>query len=509
MANQEVKNEWDGKDFRDDKVTQSAIEFLKQNPEVFEWVRKKPRDVINHVGYYFKPMFNELGITPKDWLALEPQEARDKSWSFIDKFTIKHPAKAHYIRSLVKSFYEYHNETTLNFKRDKFKIDIVEKKTKYPMNKDVVWKIIHRAKTLRDETLLTMDFECGMRRNGIANLTYGHYKHFYWFKINDGVVEPATELDGEVAIFKVNPTPSLEYTYDKKLRKKAIFYFAGIHKEATVLLKRFIMKYHKNSMNETPLWQSREGNRLSDGEIYYILKECVARTDLPLSQITFHALRRAFRHTVRNTATITDNEFKEAIMGHKLKGAQEAYFDKDPVEFAREYAKIDFSLSTPLKDLELEKKEKENVRLKEQLAQMQDAIKKAKATTKIEIEPLHPLGPEASRAEIDTLFKEFNGNQEPAPQPIPRPAQTEAVMPTQATEKPIVKETHEQTRAQMPDETEWIWCPSQMWVKKETCEQQCRTKTSKQYSMCQSERQRHPNGPLFQLPKPKLEEVIQ
>jgi len=435
MANQEVKNEWDGKDFRGDKVNLIATEFLKQDPEIFEWARKRPSSMINSIGSYLKPMFNELGITPKEWLALEPQVARDKAWSFIDKFTMKEPSKAVFIKNLVKSFYGYHNETTLNFGKSKFKIDTFEKKTKYSMSKDVVWKIIRRAKTLRDETLLTFAFESGMRRNAIANLTYGHYKHFIWFKIKDGIVEPANESDGEITIFKVNPTSSLEYTHDKKLRKKGTFYFGHIHKEATALLKRYIVECHKDSTDETPLWvvlKGRfKGNKLSDKEIYHVLKDCVARTkELPVDQITFHSLRRAFRHTVRNTSTITDNEFKEAIMGHRVRGQQEAYFDKEPVEFAKQYALIDFSPSTLLKDLEIEKKERENARLKEQLAQMQDAIKKAKATTTIKIEPLPQLkqpGPPATREQIDKLFNDFNET-----------GQTVPVIPIPVTQKPSV-----------------------------------------------------------------------
>lgn len=90
---------------------------------------------------------------------------------------------------------------------------------------------------------------------------------------------------------------------------------------------------------------------LTSGAALAMTKTCIRHAGLAGKEINFHAMRRAFRSVVRNTQGI-DAEFKEAIMGHKLKGSQEAYFDKDPLEFARQYAKCDFSRPNP----KLEKK---------------------------------------------------------------------------------------------------------------------------------------------------------
>jgi integrase len=94
---------------------------------------------------------------------------------------------------------------------------------------------------------------------------------------------------------------------------------------------------------------------------------------------------------------------------------------------------------------------------------------------------------------------------------IPQPTKSEPATPIQVVQNPSIVNDHEQTAQSKEVATpepklqtpEWVACPTGIWVKKQDCEQQCKTSTFKQYSFCQSERARNPNGILFRLDVPK------
>ena len=394
----EAKVEWDGKDFRGNKCFPKDIRFMRVHPKILEWLKDRPKGSIHNNCQTLEALSKFLGLTPQQFLELDKKAARDEAWRYISSFKIQHPAKALIHKACIQSFYYWHNEEKLAFIPHKHDIVYEPNKIKKRMSKDVCWKIIHKTKNLRDETILLFDFESGLRRNAITHLTFGHYKNFVWFKkTEDGEVIKSNERQGNIAIFKVMATPTKQFTHDKKLRGKGInWYYGCLHKEATAILKEYITQYHQDSKEDTPLWYpyNNKNKRLVHNSIYCMFKSCVKRSGLPVDQIDFHAYRRGFRSVVRNTSGITDSEFKEAIMGHKLKGSQENYFDKDPLEFAREYAKCDFSEPQEEKDRALTQSQKEVERLREENLKIKEAMEKANVTTEIEVKPLTiPSGP--------------------------------------------------------------------------------------------------------------------
>ena len=445
---------WDGKDFRGERCNPFAVTFMKEHPKVFEWLSKRPKNTIGGSCGYLRQFCAFSNLTPDDFLALTKKKARDKAWKYIDSVRIEHPAKAVNVKKYLKSFYLYHNEEPLVFILGKHDIDQVTKRLKYTMDKPTCWKIIHKTRNLRDETILTFAFESGLRQNAIAHMTFGHYKNFMWFKITkDGDIMPSNEYEGNIAIFKVMAAPYPEYTYDEKLRKVGIdWYYAFLHKEATKILKEYVNQYHQGSKDDSPLWYPlmpmNKHKRLSNIQFLHIVKDCVKRAGLPVDQINFHAMRRGFRSVVRNSP-ILDNEFKEAIMGHKLKGSQEAYFDKPVIQFARRYAKCDFSPPAPEKDELLARREKEIEILVKRQSELEEKLEKEKArvTTEVEVESFEEAykkvaeRPQATQIQIQKALEE---------QSTPQTVKTEARPPTKPLSKPlIVKDQVEQ-----PKETE-------------------------------------------------------
>ena len=443
------KVEWDGKDYRGDLCCPHAIEYMRQHPTVFKWLRNRPRNSINNGCTSLRRFCDATKITPAEFITLDRKTARDLAWGYLDNIRRKTPGAALVAKNNISSFYYFHTDEKLVFNPQKHKIGYELQKVKERMSKEICWKIINKARTLRDETILTMDFESGLRKNAISHMTYGHYKNFLWFRKEGEEVFPCTlhPEKGNIALFKVVPKKHPEYTHDDKLKDKRInWYYGCLHKEATTILKRYVEIYHKDSTNDTPLFFSMhplsKNKALGRCRLYDVLKDCAKRAGLNPRKYSFKELRRGFRGVVRNTKRITDNEFKEAIMGHKLKGSQENYFDKDPLEFAREYAKCDFSPPAPEKDKLLVAKDKEIETLRKQMLQYEEAIANAKVTTKIEIEP---LGPPATRDQIQNAFKDFNEALEE--QSTPQPTETEARPPTKPLSKPlIVKDQVEQPK---------------------------------------------------------------
>lgn len=451
------KVRWNGKDFRGDKCYPQAITFMNQYPKVFEWLHTRPRNAIQLACDALKQFCEYSDLTPDDFLALDKKQARDLLWKYIETIKMEHPRKAQITKAYVKNFFLYHNEEHLVFIRGKHDIVYEPKRLKYDMRKEICWRIIHKAKTLRDEALLIMAYESGLRRNAIASLIYGHYKNFLWFRKDGDTITPSDVEHGNIAIFKVMASKNPEYTYDKKLRGKRInWYYACLHEEATKILKEYVEKYHHNSKDDMPFWYPlkplNKNKRLGVGRIYKMLKGCVRRAGLPNERINFHALRRGFRRVVRNTSEITDNEFKEAIMGHKLKGSQEAYFDKNPIEFAREYTKCDFSPPTP-------KKEKEIERLREKVKALSEKRVEAKKELAI---PDGPLG---------------------GPR-IKQPIKSELVTPSkQPKSSEVLME-----RPKEPGLWDWVLCPvTNQNVSYSSCVGQCRIEEPSNYERCKKE----------------------
>ena len=492
------KNEWNGKDFRGETIHPKYVAFIRQHPKVFEWAKDRPESTIANAAQALEGLSKFLGLTPEQFLELDKKAARDKAWEYLSSFKMQHPGKALVHRNSIQSFYYWHNEEKMPFIPRKHDIVYEPKKIKHRMSKDTCWQIIHKAKNLRNETILLFAFESGVRRNAIAHLNFGHYKNFLWFKkTEDGEIVNSNEREGNIAIFKVMAKPTKQFTHDNKLRGKGInWYYGCLHKEATKILKEYIAKYHQHSKADTPLWYSSNPlNRLNVKRFYDVIKSCIERAGLPTDQIDFHAFRRGFRSVVRNTVAITDNEFKEAIMGHKQKGSQEAYFDKDPLEFAREYAKCDFTEPFPEKDRALAKKDKEIERLKREQERYLDAIERAegKATLKV-----YPASPELNKA-----FNEFNDVLEQREQ-YEKDMQAENTQnPGAGLDSPIKNVTNP-TPILTTLEDDLLCCPDQDKYVQQSVEcEKCKTENPKKHKDCYAERIKNPFNPIFKCSKPK------
>lgn len=378
---------------------------MKENPQVFEWLRNRSKRVINLHCLLLRHFCEYTKITPLKFLMLQPKQARDLLCEYIDSFKMTKPRKALVTQNATNSFYFFHNEVKLPFIPEKHKIIVERKRLREHMTKEVCWRIINKAKDLRDECILKMVYESGVRENVLHHMNVGHIKHFHWFIIKNGEVLAVQKnshmtipSEADIAMFEVHSQPSKEFTHDNKLRGKTPSYFAGLHREAVAILKQYMEMYHKNSSYETPLFQCqrsrgaryKKGDRLGQTAFLDIAKNCAERAGLDPAKINFHAMRRGFRNVVRNTIAIGDDEYKETLAGHKVSEVRLAYFDQLPLELAREYSKCDFSMPSELA-MQLQKELVElKVREKPELSKLEDEWYRQYTKDMAAIEPQQP-----------------------------------------------------------------------------------------------------------------------
>lgn len=395
--------EWDGKDFRGDRCDPGDIQYIRNNPILFKWLRAHPRKYVHSAVSHLKFCFEYLGIRPDEFLKLDRKVARDKAWDYLESIRFSKPSTARYTQTAMASFYRYYNEENLVWIKGKHDIVVEPVREKLLMSKENVWKIISKTRNLHDETLLTFDYESGLRENAVSHMTLRHYHNFDWYrqKENHEWVK-ADEDTGTIAMFKVMATANKDYTWDNKLRGKGLFgYVAGMHKEASALMKQYVREEHKGSSEDTMFW------KVQAEYMARIIKHCAKRANLKSSSVNFHALRRGFRSVLRDSG-ISDDDVKEFLMGHRIKGARENYFESDPMVLLREYSKCDFSPTAEI----IAEKEREIAELKRQLAE------RVMSQPKPQIQPiteLKPLGKEATREEINQAFKDFNSQQDQKP----------------------------------------------------------------------------------------------
>lgn len=305
--------------------------IIKAHPEIEAWLRNRPRNTQRGFSQKLLDFSKAMKISPEDWRKLDKFEARDLAWRYIEPLIAKNASVAVYTMTALKSWFRNLRGEKLPFdsgRGGKHQIRYIQKKaaTEHIPNKEEFYRILDMASSLRDKAILLTLFQSGVRVNALCSLKYGDVKD---------------QLDKDVIVLKIT------WNLDEKLRGTQIpFYFTFLNGESAITLKQFCALNHKKSKPETPLFFTRSKKHVSQKWVWKIVKNCVKRAGFDEKSMTTHTLRKAFRKVVRQSPT--DDEFKEMITGHVLRGARESYFDRhDRNFFKEEYQKCDFSREVP------------------------------------------------------------------------------------------------------------------------------------------------------------------
>jgi integrase len=306
-------------------------EWIEQHEEVKAWLMDRPSNTKRIFVRELKTFCDELAISPEEWRDLDKFKARDLAWKYINTKTKSSPSVAMTTMATLKSFFRNKNGEALPFdsaRGGKHYFHMTSKKAalEHIPNKTEAYQIIDMAASLRDKAIFLFLFQTGVRVNVIQHLT---------------LKDVADQLDKDTVALKI--TGEL----DHKLRSRDIpFYYTFLNGEGVATLRRYVTLAHKERSLDAPLFLTSGHKPLTQAYILRTVKRCVRKCGLNPSTIWTHSLRKAFRKIVRQ-ADIDDDD-KEELMGHVIKGSRQAYYDKKDADVILEaYQKCNFSREIP------------------------------------------------------------------------------------------------------------------------------------------------------------------
>jgi len=319
---------------------------MEQHPEINAWLKNRPVATQKAFAQRVIDFCKTVGVTPEEWRHMDKFEARDLAWKYVEPLTEKSPSVARQTMIALKSWFRNLNGEVLPLdsgRGGKHNIRYVHKKAAYEKipNKAEVYRIVDMASSLRDKAMLLTLFQSGMRINALCSLKYGNV---------------ADQLQNDIIMLKIT------WDIDEKLKGSNIpFYYTCLNGEGVITLRQYCELKHKRGDADTPLFYTRGRKPVTSGWVWQIMKMCVERAGFDPKTMWTHSLRKAFRKIVRQ-ASIDDDD-KEQLMGHSIRGSRQAYFDRKDVELIREaYQKCNFTREIP---------ESNHVKMKSQLEDLQ------------------------------------------------------------------------------------------------------------------------------------------
>lgn len=332
--------------------------YIEAHPEVKAWLMNRPEHTQRNFAGHLAKFCKAIDMTPEEWRRLDKFEARDLAWKFIRPFIREHSTIAKSYLTALKSWYRNLDGEQLPFDSSRggkhyFMVSHHKRSTEHIPNKPEMYQIIDMASSLRDKAILLFLFQTGVRVNVLEHLTYG---------------DVSNQLNQDILTLKITPR------LDHKLRGRNIsFYYSFLNGEGTETLKRFCELKHAKSQNDTPLFTTKGKKPVNQKWIWRVVKMCVERAGFNPKNITTHTIRKAFRKIVRRADL--DDDDKEQLMGHVLRGSREAYYDRKDVELIKEaYLKCNFSREVPLSNHQRMKKEITELSSKVQQLEAQQQI---------------------------------------------------------------------------------------------------------------------------------------
>jgi integrase len=306
-------------------------EWIEEHPDVKAWLKDRPSNTIRIFARELKTFCDELAIGPEEWRDLDKFVARDLAWKFVSTKIKSNPSVAMTVLASLKSFYRNKNGEALPFDSErggKHYFHMASKKAalEHIPNKSEMYELIDMASSLRDKAILLTLFQSGVRVNVIQHLT---------------LKDVADQLDKDTIALKI--TGDL----DHKLRSRDIsYYFTFLNGEGVATLKRYVALAHKERSLDAPLFSTSGHEAISQSYVLRIVKNCCRKAGLNPQTIWTHSIRKAFRKIVRQTDM--DDDDKEELMGHVIRGSRQAYYDKKDADVILEaYQKCNFSREIP------------------------------------------------------------------------------------------------------------------------------------------------------------------
>lgn len=342
-------------------------QVMQTHPEIAAWLKGRPLNTQRAFARELLAFSEFVKVTPEEWRHLDKFKARDLAWQYVEPLSREHGVEAKQTMIALKSWFRNLNGEMLPLdsgRGGKHNIPYHAIKALYEKipSKAEVYQIVDMAGNMRDKAMFLMLFQAGIRKNALCKLRYG---------------DVSENLDKDIIPLKITSER------DDKLRGANIpFYYTFINGEGAIALRQHCQAAHKNSKPDAFLFYTTNKYKLVSHEwIWWITKKCVKRAGLDPRSIWVHSFRKSFRKVVRQ-ADIDDDD-KEQLMGHAIKGSRSAYYDRhDLAIIQKAYERCNFSREVPQSEVhklrtQLDEATRFNVSLEKRIEMLEEFIKKA------------------------------------------------------------------------------------------------------------------------------------
>jgi len=262
---------------------------------------------------------------------------------FVDQAAGLNRSRA-YVNSMIKRFRTFFRVNDRSPKLHAYSIPPrYRKRPEYIPTISEVRAMATAAESLRNRALILVAWSSGVRVSTLCALNYG---------------DIANDLNAGCASVRIPIYPDMKRRLPDAC-KGNIPYYTFICREAVEALRTYLQdrieKYGPLG-SESPLFhaewtlwkrEERSGKRLGRRTVAKVIRRAAKLAGI--SQwiyITPHTLRKAFKSVLRNPTVDggrMDKGTQEFLFGHILSGSQDAYYDKDKIDFHRnEYEKLNF-----------------------------------------------------------------------------------------------------------------------------------------------------------------------
>jgi integrase len=296
-----------------------------------------------------------------EWLKLDPDQLVDlpkhkvemSVQRFVDQAAGLNRSRA-YVNSMIKRFRTFFRVNNKSPKLHAYSIPPrYRKRPEYIPTISEVRAMATAAESLRNRALILVAWSSGVRVSTLCALNYG---------------DIANDLNAGCATVRIPIYPDMKRRLPDAC-KGNISYYTFICREAVEALRTYLrdrVEKYGPLGSESPLFhaewtlwkrEERSGKRLGRRTVAKVIRRAAKLAGISQwTHMTPHTLRKAFESVLRNP-TIDggrmDKGTQEFLFGHILPGSQDAYYDKDKIDFHRnEYEKLNFfdSLGTQAVD---------------------------------------------------------------------------------------------------------------------------------------------------------------
>jgi len=360
-----------------------SFEYLLKSSVVADWIDSYTAP--NTRRNYLRALHiicSSGGLTPERLLGdlSEPRvspEVRSEIRRIAQEFLRRdRPAMARSIVSAARSFFAAHDKV-VNFTRRE-RVPAYRKKAAIQIvpTKEDIYRMADVAKKQRDKALILCAFQSGVRPSCLLNWNYGLVKR---------QLHPESRVPVALKITRALDSKIAGYGLD--------YYWTFLQAEAANALKAYIdtrIRKGEKIRDDDPIFvtdsSSIKGTKPNVTSYWRIVKRLASKVGIDRKGIWPHCLRKAFRK-VLNSAEI-DDDTREALMGHRIPGSRENYFDRhDVMEAAEKYMRCNFARALQPREVEsladqLANLREENLSSQREIEQLKTRLLEEESKTK-------------------------------------------------------------------------------------------------------------------------------